>query len=428
MSKIVYRGKKNSVTPSDGQELPESVAEKEVSPPAEVKTAESVPESSVAPKKRTSVEPKATTDEVKPVAAKAAPKKKDGTVTVKRMRTTAEKPAAEEGDGYEKVADKEAIKEEVAAADAVLTAEDAPEEIAPPPVKKYSDSEGFDKKKIVKYFKRHPKMQINTKVDRFSPELNQGLEREQVETRFRQFLFNDTNKKYSKSYASIFIGNICTFFNLLCLMAFIALLISGIKGITNYLVIVITAANIFIGIFQEIRSKLAVDKLSIMATSTTKAVREGETVEIATNEIVLDDVIVLELGNQVPADCILAEGGVEVNESLLTGESVSVKKQMGDLLYAGSFIASGSCKARVDKVGKETFLEKLTAKAKKYQRPKSELMNSIKAIIKTVSIVIFPIAIGVFFVTRSNGGFGGVTVEPWLMSETDSLALAKTCS
>ncbi|MGN0804349.1 MAG: HAD-IC family P-type ATPase [Candidatus Coproplasma sp.] len=286
----------------------------------------------------------------------------------------------------------------------------------------------FDKEGIIKYFKRHPKMQINTKVDRFNPELQKGLSSNQVETRFKQYLFNDTNKKYSKSYASIFISNIFTFFNLLCLLAFIALLISGIKGITNYLVIVITAANIGIGIIQEIRSKLAVDKLSIMAKSNTKVIRDGEIVEVPTSELVLDDVIILELGNQVPADCILADGNVEVNESLLTGESVSIKKQVGDVLYAGSFIASGNGKCRVDKVGKETFLEKLTAKAKKYQRPKSELMNSITGIIRTVSIVIFPIAIGVFFVTRANGGTDGVDVVPWLLNLTNSLALAKTCS
>ncbi len=432
MSKIVYRGKKNSVTPSDEKELPAvETAEKEITPPSEIKPEVSANENSSATKKRsTTTETKATAEETKPAAAKVTPRKKDGTITVKRTRTVTPKPATEESNEQtaEVIAEVQPVKEEVAVAEAVLPAEESSEEISSPAVKQYSDSENFDKKKIIKYFKHHPKMQINTKVERFSPELNKGLEREQIETRFKQFLFNDTNKKYSKSYASIFIGNICTFFNLLCLLAFVALIISGIQGITNYLVIVITAANIFIGIFQEIRSKLAVDKLSIMATSTTKAVREGETVEIPTSEIVLDDVIVLELGNQVPADCILAEGNVEVNESLLTGESVSVKKQIGDLLYAGSFIASGNCKARVEKVGKETFLEKLTAKAKKYQRPKSELMNSIKAIIKTVSILIFPIAIGVFFVTRSNGGFNGVAVEAWLLSLTDSLALAKTCS
>ena len=222
------------------------------------------------------------------------------------------------------------------------------------------DKEQFNKEKIIKYFKRHPKKTASGKVDRFSPKLNKGLSSTQVQTRFTQFLFNDTNKKYSRSYASIFIGNICTFFNLLCLLAGIALIIAYTKGITNYLVIIITTANIVIGIIQEIRSKRSIDKLSILAANTVKVIRDGEVTEIPVTEIVLDDVLILELGNQVPADCILAEGSVEVNESLLTGESVPIKKSVGDTLYAGSFISSGNGKFRVEKVGKETYLEKLS--------------------------------------------------------------------
>lgn len=291
--------------------------------------------------------------------------------------------------------------------------------------------EPFDKEKIVKYFKRHPKKAINSKVGRFSPKLNKGLTQSQVETRFRQFLFNDTNKKYSRSYASIFIGNICTFFNLLCLIAFIALVLANTQGFSNYLVIIITTANIVIGIIQEIRSKLAIDKLSILANNTVKVIRDGETIEIPVQEIVLDDVIILELGSQVPADVILAEGAVEVNESLLTGESVSIKKQAGDLLYAGSFIASGSGKFRVEKVGKETYLEKLTSKAKKYKRPNSELMNSTKLIIKCVSLLIIPIAIGTFLTTLHNIDYTDETymkVIPWLFSQEINYAIQRTCT
>ncbi len=262
-----------------------------------------------------------------------------------------------------------------------------------------AEADDFDKEKLYKYFRRHPKNKINTHVERYSPDLNAGLTSAQVQTRMGQFLFNDTNKKYSKSYASIFIGNICTFFNLLCLIAFIALLLARTEGLTNYLVIFITTANIVIGIIQEIRSKLSIDKLSLMAANTAKVMRDGETTEIPLSEIVLDDVLILELGNQVPADCILAEGSVEVNESLLTGESVSVKKKAGDILYAGSFISSGSGKFRVEKVGKETYIQKLTSKAKKYKRPNSELMNSTKWIIKAIGMLIIPIAIGIFFRT-----------------------------
>ena len=286
----------------------------------------------------------------------------------------------------------------------------------------------FDKEKIVKYFKKHPKKTINTKVDRFNPKLNKGLSSAQVQTRFTQFLFNDTNKKYSRSYASIFIGNIFTFFNLLCLIAAIALFIAGTKGITNYLVIFITAANIGIGILQEIRSKLSIDKLSILASNSVKTIRDGETVEVPVTEIVLDDVIILELGNQVPADVILAEGSVEVNESLLTGESIAIKKNVGDTLYAGSFISSGSGKFRVDKVGKETYLEKLTAKAKKYKKPKSELMNSTKLIIKAVSFLIFPIAIWMFFVTKNDTSTIPDTVTKFIFSADINYAIQRTCS
>lgn len=296
------------------------------------------------------------------------------------------------------------------------------------------DGKPFDKAKIVKYFKSHPKKTINTKVERYSPKLNKGLTTEQVETRFRQFLFNDTNKKYSRSYASIFIGNICTFFNLLCLFAAIALLIANTQGLSNYLVIFITTANIVIGIIQEIRSKLSIDKLSILANNTIKVVRDGEVIEIPVQEIVLDDVIMLDLGAQVPADVILAEGSVEVNESLLTGESVSIKKQVGDVLYAGSFIASGSGKFRVEKVGKETYLEKLTSKAKKYKRPNSELMNSTKLIIKCVSLIIIPIAIGTFLTTLHNidrTSDAYLKVEEagaWIFNTDINYAIQRTCT
>lgn len=291
-----------------------------------------------------------------------------------------------------------------------------------------AEENGFDKEKLIKYFKKHPKKAVAGKVERFTPKLNSGLSTEQVQSRFAQFLFNDTNKKYSRSYASIFIGNICTFFNLLCLIAGIALFVAGTKGITNYLVIFITLANIFIGIFQEIRSKLSIDKLSILASNSVKVIRDGETVEVPVNEIVLDDVIILELGNQVPADCILAEGTVEVNESLLTGESIAIKKNVGDTLYAGSFISSGNGKFRVEKVGKETYLEKLTSKAKKYKKPKSELMNSTKLIIKVISVLIFPIAVAMFFVTKSDITTIPSTVTDFIFDANINYAIQRTCS
>lgn len=284
----------------------------------------------------------------------------------------------------------------------------------------------FDKEKIIKTFKRHPHRKIKERVERFTPDVKNGLTNEQVETRFRQFLFNDTNKKYSKTYLAIFLENICTFFNMLCLIAGIALFLAGVTNPASYSVLLITTINIAIGIFQEIRAKLAIDKLSILASSSIKAIRDGEVVQIPTTEVVLDDIISLELGNQVPADCILLEGNVEVNESLLTGESIAIKKQVGDLLYAGSFIASGSGKFHVDKVGKETYLNKLSSKAKQYKRPNSELMNSTKLIIKIISLIIIPIAVGMFLITKKFGG-GNVEYAPFFSPDI-SYAIQRTCA
>ena len=325
------------------------------------------------------------------------------------------------------------VEEAAVSADESVQAELSPAETSTAVAETPQPEETFDKDKVVSYFKRHPKKEAEAKVERFSPELNQGLTAEQVETRFKQFLFNTTNKQYSRSYASIFIGNICTFFNLLCLLAGIALLLANTQGWTNYLVLLITTANIAIGIIQEIRSKISIDKLAILASNTITVVRDGEIVEIPAKEIVLDDVILLGIGNQVPADCILAEGSVEVNESLLTGESIAIKKSVGDILYAGSFIASGSGKFRVEKVGKDTYLEKLTAKAKKYKRPNSELMNSTKLIIKGITILIIPIAIGSFFIAY-RAAMGGNVDSGWkhviagLFSREVNYAIQRTCT
>ncbi len=248
-------------------------------------------------------------------------------------------------------------------------------------------------------FARFRKQKMNvadiSTVQRYSPDIKQGLTPAQVEERMGQDLYNDTDVKYSKSYRSIFIDNICTFFNLLCLIAVVALIYAR-SPIQNFFFVVVFALNIGIGIFQEIRAKLTIEKLSLVSSPTAKVIRGATQTEIPLKQIVLDDVITLATGQQVPTDCILAEGNVEVNESLLTGESVPVKKEIGDLLYAGSFVSSGACYARVAQVGKGNYIETLTAKAKKYKKPNSELLRSIKLIIRVVGILIVPIAVMMF--------------------------------
>ncbi len=241
-------------------------------------------------------------------------------------------------------------------------------------------------------------------VQRFHALAGEGLSNAQVEQRKEQGLVNRAGKKYSKTYASIFIGNLCTFFNLLCLIAAVALLIAR-APVSQFLFVLIFLCNIAFSIFLEIRAKRKLDKLSILSSPTAKVVREGVKMDIPVEEIVIDDVLILVAGQQVPADCIALEGNAELNESLLTGESVPIKKEDGDQLYAGSFVASGQIAARVDKIGEHTYISKLTAQAKTYKRPNSEIMNSITLFIKVIGFAIVFVAIFMFSTNfRDLGG------------------------
>jgi len=128
-----------------------------------------------------------------------------------------------------------------------------------------------------------------------------------------------------------------------------------------------------------------------------KVIRNGKVDEIKTTEVVLDDVLLYEFGNQICTDSIILKGEIEVNESLLTGESVSVKKKKGDLLLAGSYVTSGKCIARAEKVAEENYTSQLTLKAKKYKKPESELLYSLKLIIKVIGVIIIPLAVAIYF-------------------------------
>ncbi len=249
-------------------------------------------------------------------------------------------------------------------------------------------------KKKEKINKKQPQPQVE--VRRFNADASEGLSKAQVEERIAQGLVNKTGKKYSKSYRSIFLGNICTFFNLLCLIAALMLLLAR-APISQYLFVLIFLANITFSIFLEIRAKLKLDKLAILSSPTAHVVRSGEQLDIPVEQIVIDDILILSAGQQVPADCIALEGNAELNESLLTGESVPIKKEDGDFVYAGSFVASGKLAVRVDKIANDTYISKLTARAKTYKRPNSEIMNSITLFIRVIGIAIVPIAIFMFF-------------------------------
>ncbi len=234
--------------------------------------------------------------------------------------------------------------------------------------------------------------QHTVQIERYSPSIESGLTDIQVASRVENGLTNKVNQKYSKSYVNILVNNFCTFFNLLGLIVFIALVLSK-ASLGNFFFVFFYIANISIGIIQEVRAKKCIDKLSLVASKKIKVIRNGETIEIMSEQIVLDDVILLGIGNQIPADCTILSGDIEVNESLLTGESVAVKKKTGDMILAGSFITSGICTVQAVRVGKDMYVETLSEKAKAYKKPQSEIMNSLKIIIKVISCIIVPVAI-----------------------------------
>ena len=231
-------------------------------------------------------------------------------------------------------------------------------------------------------------------IERFQPNHKVGLTAEQVQRRVEEGKSNYIKSSNTKTYRSIILGNIFTFFNLLSFFVAGALLAVGSWKDCFFLIIVLV--NMAIGIIQEIKAKKTIEKISLVSTPMAVVVRDKIETKIGVKDVVLDDIIVLQTGKQICADCIVVEGTVEVNESLLTGESVAIKKTKGDILYSGSFVVGGKCYARVDKVGGETYSSKLAAQAKQYQKPNSELMGTLNAIITAIGILIVPLGILMF--------------------------------
>ena len=235
-------------------------------------------------------------------------------------------------------------------------------------------------------------------IIRYAPTSEQGLDEEVVAQRKENGLVNLAKSPTNKSYFQIIIGNIFTFFNILMfVVAALLLFFVGPKVVTNLMFLGIILCNLLIGTIQEIKSKHTIEKLKLLNDSKIKVRRGGVEQEILPSEIVLDDVVVLNPGDQIPVDGIILDSEViEVNESLLTGESVPVKKTKGDTLYAGSFVVSGSNTIIADKIANDTYIQSIESKAKQSKQPKSRLMIAINKIIRTMAIIAIPLALVVF--------------------------------
>lgn len=241
------------------------------------------------------------------------------------------------------------------------------------------------------------KLKKDFDIVRYSPQIDTGLSAEQVKERQEHKLFNKVKQKTGKSYFRIFFDNIFTFFNLIWILIFSALV--AVESYNDLLFIVVIFLNTLISIIQECKAKSAVDKLSLLTMPKVSVTRQGETIEISADKLVLDDVIKLEIGNSIPADCIILSGKIEVNESLLTGESDAIKKAEGDSILSGSFIISGSCFAKVNKIGNQSYIQSIAHEAKKFKNPNSNLNKDLKTMIKYIGFGIIPIG-GIMFMSN----------------------------
>lgn len=230
-----------------------------------------------------------------------------------------------------------------------------------------------------------------------------GLTDEEVRQRVEEGFTNRTDISTDKTTKEIVISNVFTYFNLVFLVITILLIMVGSFRNLTFLPIII--GNTVIGIVQEIRAKKTLEKMSLLNAPHVDVIRNGSVKQISTEELVKDDVILLTAGKQICADAVVISGNIQVNESLLTGEADEVEKTEGSTLMSGSFVVSGECYARLEKVGNESYISKLSLEAKSMgDKEQSEMIRSINLIVKWVGIVIIPIGLILFWQSHFVNG------------------------
>lgn len=230
-----------------------------------------------------------------------------------------------------------------------------------------------------------------------------GLTDEEVRQRVEEGLTNRADISTDKTTKEIVVSNVFTYFNLIFLVITILLIMVGSFRNLTFLPIII--GNTVIGIVQEIRAKKTLEKMSLLNAPHADVIRNGSVKQISTDELVKDDVILLTAGKQICADAVVISGNIQVNESLLTGEADEVEKTEGSTLMSGSFVVSGECYARLEKVGNESYISKLSLEAKSMGgKEQSEMIRSINLIVKWVGIVIIPIGLILFWQSHFVNG------------------------
>ncbi len=243
--------------------------------------------------------------------------------------------------------------------------------------------------------KEKTNMEKNAGVKRVEASPALGLTREQVEERMKAHADNGRVKAATRSVSDIVKSNVFTYFNLIFAVFAVLLFLTGAWSDMIFLPVIL--ANTGIGIVQEIHSKRVLDRLKLLQAPKTKAVRDGKIKELDSEELVLDDIIILEAGNRIPADAAVVDGGVWVNESLLTGESDEIEKKAGDHLLSGSYVVSGKAAARLEQVGKEAYISHLILEATtEKDSEQSEMIRSLNDLLLVLGILMIPIGTALF--------------------------------
>ena len=229
------------------------------------------------------------------------------------------------------------------------------------------------------------------KVERYDPNIEEGLTSYQVNKRIEDNLVNIDTEVSTKSVSEIVRQNVMTLFNIINIILAIAVICVG--SFKNLTFIIIITINTLISIIQELRSKKTLDNLKVIAASKIHVIRNSNDMFININEVVLDDIIKLEIGNQVVVDSIIKDGEVEVDESFITGEADTVFKKTGDMILSGSFIVSGKATCQVEHIGYDNYTAKISSDTKYIKPVSSEIMRSLNKIISAISFLIVPVGI-----------------------------------
>ena len=246
-------------------------------------------------------------------------------------------------------------------------------------------------------------MEDKYNIERFKPDLKQGLSQEQVSLRKKQKLVNKSKQAFGKSYTEIIVSNVFSFFNVLLYV--IAGVMLYFKLYSGMFFVVVLLCNTIIGLYEDIKARKLLSELRLITQPKAIVIRDGQRFEINTEEVVLDDVLLIEKDTQICVDGIVLQGEVGVNESVITGESVNVFKALNEEVYSGTFVTSGNAYIRANKIGPDCLANSIQAKANKFKRSPSEILKSLKRLFLVIGITVIVMAIFMLLTFYMQGKF-----------------------